>query len=51
MTARVIELTTGSRAFVDERGDVTIVQGALSLSLRRREIEKLIRGYRPKAAP
>ena len=43
--ALVVELAVGERAFISERGEVTLAINGRSMTLRKREIQKLIREY------
>ena len=45
VTAKIVELSIGTRAIVDQRGDTTFVCGSQALTLRRREVERFIGAY------
>jgi len=49
VTARIVLLASdGTRAIVDEKGDVTLIRGALAFSLRHREADKLVKALATK---
>jgi len=44
VTARVVVLAVDdTRAIIDSKGDVTLVRGSQAFTLRRREVDKLVK--------